>query len=285
VIVGGLAFDANGQPSFVSPQQMIQTLAAGNANAFDAVAVHPYTDATGATAAEMATDAMTLISSVANQLVASTGPGPGGAPRQQIWVTEMGWSDQSEPASTIAAGLQDFFALLDAGARAQDNIGPVLWYDLRDNATLTSRDDQIGLRYTAANGADAGPKPAWSTFSAAAQHEGTLTLPAALTDSGPYVAPGGPGSTAGTPSSSASHASPEPASARQGLASAFAASVIHRPTTTSAARGASVCHVVVKHGKHERVCVPKTTKKASTRKTVRQLSGKRHAASAVRRRV
>jgi hypothetical protein len=48
-VVGGLAFDANGQPSFVEPPAMIQALAAGNANAFDAVAIHPYTEAAGAT--------------------------------------------------------------------------------------------------------------------------------------------------------------------------------------------------------------------------------------------
>ncbi|MGD0197551.1 MAG: diguanylate cyclase [Solirubrobacteraceae bacterium] len=187
-VVGGLVFVADGQPSFIDPATMIKTLAASNANAFDAVAVHPYTDATGASAAQLASDALALINQTARDVVAATGPGPNGAPRQQIWVTEIGWSDQNEPATTIAAGLQGFFALLTGGARVADNIGPVIWYDLADNSSLTTRDDQLGLRYTTNDGADAGPKPAWSVFSAAALSEGTIPLPAALADSAPYVA-------------------------------------------------------------------------------------------------
>ncbi len=194
-VVGGLAFDPAGQPSFIPPDQMIATLAAGNANAFDAVAVHPYTVAAGSSSTELAEDTISLINSVAAQLVASTGPGPGGAPRQQIWVTEMGWSNQQEDPNTIAAGLQTFFSLLSSGVRAEDNVGPVLWYDLRDNATLSVRDDQLGLRYTNADGSDAGPKPAWGVFAAAAAQGGTLPLPAALADSGPYIGPAPTGST------------------------------------------------------------------------------------------
>ena len=129
-----------------------------------------------------------MIDRVARAIVTATGAGPGGAPRQQIWVTEMGWSSQNADPSTIAAGLQDFFAALQDGARARDNIGPVLWYDLRDNATLSTRDDQLGLRLTAADGADAGPTPAWSVFSRAALGEGALQLPAVLVDSGPHIA-------------------------------------------------------------------------------------------------
>jgi len=187
-VVGGLAFDADGQPSFIEPAAMIKTLSATNANAFDAVAVHPYTNATGASASQLANNALGLIAGVAKDVAEDTGPGPGGAPRQQIWVTEIGWSDQSEPATTIAAGLQSFFTLLSGGARAKYNIGPVIWYDLRDNSTITTRDDAIGLRYTTSTGSDAGPKPAWGVFSSAAQSEGTLPLPTALADSGPYNA-------------------------------------------------------------------------------------------------
>jgi diguanylate cyclase (GGDEF)-like protein/PAS domain S-box-containing protein len=204
-VVGGLAFDAAGQSSFVAPGKMIQTLAATNANAFDAVAVHPYSDATNASAAQLADSALGLIRSVAKEVVAATGPGPTGAPRQQIWVTEIGWSDQNEPASTVAAGLQDFFTQLTGGDRAADNIGPVIWYDLRNNSTITTRDDQIGLRYTTATGADAGPKPAWAVFSAAAQSEGTLPLPTALADSGPYVAGGVTAGGAGKKSDKSRH--------------------------------------------------------------------------------
>jgi hypothetical protein len=190
VVVGGLAYDADGQSSFVQPAAMIQALAAGNANAFDAVAVHPYNDATGASATQLAKGAIALTNEVAAAVVKYTGPGPHGAPRQQLWITEMGWSTQSESPLAVADGLQTFFNLLGSGARTTDNIGPVLWYDLRDNSTLTTRDDQLGLRLTTTDGADAGPQPAWTVFTAEAARLGTIALPAALQNSGPYVATG-----------------------------------------------------------------------------------------------
>jgi hypothetical protein len=187
-VVGGLVFGADGQSSFVPPVHMIQALTATNANAFDAVAIHPYTNASGASAAELANDALALVRRVAEQVTSSTGPAAGGAPRQQIWITEMGWSSESAAPATIAGGLQTFFALLDAGARAQYSVGPVLWYDLRDSNTLGTIDDALGLRLTTADGSDGGPKPVWSAFSAAAEQQATIQLPPALPDSGPYAA-------------------------------------------------------------------------------------------------
>jgi hypothetical protein len=196
-VVGGLAFDANGQSSFVEPPAMIQALAAGNANAFDAVAIHPYTDATGASATQMADQTMALVNQTAAALRKYTGPAADGAPRQQLWLTEFGWSTQFAQPSTVGEALQDFFGLLQAG-RAADNIGPVLWYDLRNNSTLVTRDDSLGLRLTASDGADAGPQPAWSVFAAEAAQLGTIALPPALSNSGPYKGPlASAGKTAG----------------------------------------------------------------------------------------
>jgi hypothetical protein len=189
VVVGGLTYAPNGDPSFVAPAQMIHTLAAGNANAFDAVAVHPYSDAVGATSAQLAQSAMDYVNETAQAVEAATGPSASGAPRQQIWITEMGWSDTDNTPATIAAGFQDFITDINDGARSADNIGPVLWYMLRDNSTISQRDDALGLRYTNSDGGDAGPKPIWSVFATVAQQAGTIPLPPALSDSGPYVAP------------------------------------------------------------------------------------------------
>jgi hypothetical protein len=189
-VVGGLVFTANGQSSYVAPSAMIGALSAGDANAFDAVAVHPYTDATGASATELADNALALIAEVAATIKTDTGPGPGGALRQQIWVTEMGWSSLEANPTTIASGLQDFFDLVNSGARSTYNIGPVLWYDLEDSSTLGTLDDQLGLRLTAADGADGGPTPAWNVFSQFAVSEGVLPLPPALATARPYVATG-----------------------------------------------------------------------------------------------
>jgi hypothetical protein len=226
-VVGGLTFDPNGQPSFVDPDAIIQALAAGNANAFDAVAVHPYTDATGATSAQLAAGAMAAVGEIADDVVAATGAGPGGAPRQQIWVTEMGWSNQAADPNVIAGGLADFFALLDGGDRALDNVGPVLWYDLRDNSTLTTLDDQLGLRYTNPDGSDAGPKPAWGVLTAAAQSEGTIALPPALANSGPYLPAASRRTLAGVPHTAAASGGRRTIEARRARTAAHAAVACH----------------------------------------------------------
>ncbi len=188
-VVGGLTYDPNGQPSFVAPREMIARLAAGNANAFDAVAVHPYSDIRGRTGAAAAGEARAFVDATAAAVAAATGPGPGGAPRQQLWVTEMGWSETDADGPTIAAAMQDFLGGLDAGGRAADNVGPVLWYMLRDGAYVGGRDDLLGLRRTTSTGADAGPKPVWSVFAAAAASAGDVALPPALADAAPYTPP------------------------------------------------------------------------------------------------
>jgi len=188
VVVGGLTWAADGQ-SFVRPEQMIAALTANNANAFDAVAVHPYTKAQGDDAEGLADSAIAYINEMAADLIENTGRSSTGGPRQQIWVTEMGWSDTQASTTTIAGGFEDFIADVNKTARAQDNIGPILWYMLSDNSTITTRADGLGLLYTSPNGSDAGPKPIWPVFAAAAQSEGTIALPPALSDSGPYLAP------------------------------------------------------------------------------------------------
>ena len=184
-VVGGLVWDPNGQPSFVAPERMIATLTESNANAFDAVAIHPYTDARGQSGAQLAAAAQAYVHQAAQAVAWATGARPDGRPRQQIWVTEMGWSDSDADPQAIADGLQGFLGGLDAGARAADNVGPVLWYMLRDNADRVGRDDQLGMRYTTPTGADGGAKPVWGTFAAAASRHALVTLPDALPDAGP----------------------------------------------------------------------------------------------------
>jgi hypothetical protein len=131
----------------------------------------------------------------------------------------MGWSDQQADPNAIAQGLQSFFGALAGGVRAHDNVGPVLWFDLRDNSSLTTRDDQLGLRRTAPDGSDAGPKPVWSVFAAAAAAQGTIALPPALSDSGSYHAAQAAqprASVASTTSSTRSHSAARHARARAG---------------------------------------------------------------------
>jgi hypothetical protein len=250
-VVGGLVFGAAGQSSFVPPVHMIAALTATNANAFDAVAIHPYTDASGASAAQLASQTLGLVSRVAAQVTSATGPAANGAPRQQIWITEMGWSSASAPPDTIAGGLQSFFALLDGGARAQYSVGPVLWYDLRDSNTLSTPDDQLGLRLTAPDGSDAGPKPVWSAFSAAAQQEGTIQLPAALPDSGPYF-----------PRATAASVSPKTAASTGSSGPHTRAS--SKPITTRA-----VCRKATKHHRKHR-CVRKRKRHAAKKPAARR---------------
>jgi hypothetical protein len=188
-VVGGLTWDPNGESSFVAPEQMIASLAAPNANAFDAVAIHPYTDPRGQTPAQVAASAQASVDVAAQAVRTSTGPAADGSPRQPIWVTELGWSDSDVSPDVVAAALRGFLAGLDAGARAADSVGPVLWYMLRDGASRTVRDDQMGLRLTDPTGADAGPKAVWSAFAEAAGRAQQVALPPALADAPPYTPP------------------------------------------------------------------------------------------------
>jgi len=181
-IVGGLTYDRNGEASFVSPEKVIARLAATNPNAFDAVAVHPYTDARVGDGQRIGAAALRLVERTAQAVARATGPARDGGPRQPVWVTEIGWSHLDADPQTIAAATRAFLAGLDGGVRRRAKVGPVLWYMLRDTATLASRDDGLGLRYTAETGRDAGPKPAWEVFAAAAQRAGSLPLPRALPD-------------------------------------------------------------------------------------------------------
>jgi Glycosyl hydrolase catalytic core len=189
VVVGGLTFDPHGESSFVAPSQMIAALTQSNANAFDAVAVHPYTDAVGASATQLAQSAMDYVDDIAGYVKSDAGPSAAGTPRQQVWVTEMGWSDSDSDPQTIADGFADFMNQVNSGSRSSDNVGPVFWYMLRDNSTINTIDDALGLRYTNSDGSDAGAKPIWTTYGATAAQSGTLALPPALSDSGPYNAP------------------------------------------------------------------------------------------------
>jgi hypothetical protein len=187
-IVGGVVWDRNGERSFVAPESLVAALAAGNPNRFDAVAIHPYTDARGATARALAHDAGKLVERMATALRCLTGPGRNGAPRQQIWITEMGWSDTDAPPNTIADGMRQFLTWLGSGTRLARSVGPVLWYMLRDNGAKGARDDQLGLRWTSPTGADAGAKAVWSTFADLAQRTRMVSMPAALRDAPPRQA-------------------------------------------------------------------------------------------------
>lgn len=267
-VVGGLTYDPNGQSSFVAPREMIARLAAANANAFDAVAVHPYSDVRARTGAAAAAEARAFVDATAASVVAATGPGAGGAPRQQIWVTEMGWSNTDADGPTIAAAMRDFLGDLNAGGRAADNVGPVLWYMLRDGAYVGGRDDLLGLRRTTSTGADAGPKPVWSVFAAAAASAGDVALPPALTDAGPYNAP--PGDTARTA------ASPSPAGTPS-RSSRASRKLVVRVRARSHRRGV---RVTVTCGPGRRACSASVSLRASVAR--RATAGGKRARKAVR---
>jgi hypothetical protein len=79
-IVGGLTYDRNGEASFVSPEKVIARLAATNPNAFDAVAVHPYTDARVGDGQRIGAAALRLVERTAQAVARATGPARDGGP-------------------------------------------------------------------------------------------------------------------------------------------------------------------------------------------------------------
>lgn len=186
VVIGGLIYGGGGVDLDAVPF-LDAVMDAGGTGSFDAVGVHPYTMAAYGDGAAVASSAMAHVDWVANALLAHDGGQYGSAcrcmqPRHQVWATEFGWTshDPANPyqpteatqADELAHFIPDWIA-----RRAADNLGPALWFDFRDQMSFSNRDDALGLRRTTGAGADAGAKPAFPVFQAAAQQGFTVALP------------------------------------------------------------------------------------------------------------
>jgi polysaccharide biosynthesis protein PslG len=181
VLMGGLAYPSSPGPTKMEANSFLQqTIAAGGASSFDAVGVHVY-------ASDPNRAVNTLVQGTVNTLKTFAGTS-GGAPRQQVWVNEMARpTDLDDPATAAdeAAASQaaqrdwlDQVLGLLLPKRASWNLGPVMWYALRDYKQPTSASLRYGLRLTNPDDTDAGAKLSWNDLAARAAAATPLALPA-----------------------------------------------------------------------------------------------------------
>jgi hypothetical protein len=182
ILMGGLAY-----PSTVSATKMEansflqQTIATAGVNSFDAVAVHVY-------ASDANRGVNTLVQGTVNTLKTYAGT-INGVPRQQVWLNEFArptnLDDPATPANEAAASqasqrdwLDQVLGLL-LPKRASWNLGPVMWYALRDYKNPSSASLRYGLRLTNADDTDAGPKLSWQDYATRSGPAAQLPLPVA----------------------------------------------------------------------------------------------------------
>ncbi len=168
VMFGGLAYPSTLGTTRLEPNAFLRdVIAAVGADQFDALALHNYRPNP-----ERAVD--TLIAGTVETLKTYAGVTTDGAPRQQVWVNEFGrptlsddpTTPEDEQATSEEAQriwLETFLDLLLAH-RSDWNLGPAMWYSLRDGPVTTASWERQGLRRTSTDDTDAGPKPSWDAY-------------------------------------------------------------------------------------------------------------------------
>jgi len=181
VLFAGLAYPSTLSATRLEPNAFLRdTIQAVGASRFDALALHNYRP-------DSARAVDTLIAGTVQTLKTYGGTTPQGAPRHQVWVNEFGRpteldnpdtavDERAASEATQRAWLDDFLNRLLAQASAW-NLGPVMWYSLRDSHQPTASWLRQGLRRTTAGDADAGPKPSWDAYTARSRVADFLWLP------------------------------------------------------------------------------------------------------------
>ena len=182
IIFGGLAYPTSYSSTRYDPLSFLrQTIATVGRNGFDALAVHVYR-------ADAASNVNTLIANTVATL-RTYGGTQSGAPRHQLWLNEFGRPTALDNPSTAtderAKSEATQAAWLDAMLngllphRTDWNLGPVMWYSMRDASSPTASWLRQGLRRTNPDDTDAGPKPAWNAYTNRSRTTAALALPVA----------------------------------------------------------------------------------------------------------
>jgi hypothetical protein len=181
VLFGGLAYPSTTGTTRLEPNGFLRdTIMAVGANRFDALAVHNYRP-------DAARAVDTFLAGTVQTLKTYGGATSQGAPRHQLWVNVFGRpSDLDDPATPVderAASeasqrtwMDNFLNRLLPKAAAW-NLGPVMWYSMRDSHEPTASWLRQGLRRTTPDDADAGPKPSWDAYTGRSRAADFLWLP------------------------------------------------------------------------------------------------------------
>jgi polysaccharide biosynthesis protein PslG len=182
VLFGGLAYPSTTGATRLEPNAFLRdTIMAVGATRFDALAVHNYRP-------DAARAVDTFLAGTVQTLKTYGGATHQGAPRHQLWVNEFGrptdldnpTTPADERASSEAAQrtwLDNFLNRLLPRAAAW-NLGPVMWYSMRDSHEPTASWLRQGLRRTTPGDADAGPKPSWDAYTGRSRAADFVWLPA-----------------------------------------------------------------------------------------------------------
>jgi hypothetical protein len=182
VLFGGLAYPSSLSATRIEPNAFLRdTILAVGANRFDALALHNYRPD-----AVRAVD--TFIAGTVETLKTYGGTSQG-VPRHQVWINEFGRPTNPDDPNTATderasseavqrTWLDNFLGRLLPRASAW-NLGPVMWYSLRDSHEPTASWLRQGLRRTTAGDTDAGPKPSWDAYTARSRAADFVWVPAA----------------------------------------------------------------------------------------------------------
>jgi hypothetical protein len=181
VLLGGLAYPSTLSATRLEPNAFLRdVIAAVGSEQFDALALHNYRPNP-----DRAVN--TLIDGTVETLKTYAGTTADGAPRKQVWLNEFGRptlpDDPATPEDEQATSeeaqrvwLETVLELL-LPHRSDWNLGPVMWYSLRDGPGATASWEQQGLRRTTPEDTDAGPRPSWDTYTALSAPAELLYLP------------------------------------------------------------------------------------------------------------
>jgi hypothetical protein len=181
VLFGGLAYPSTLSATKLAPNAFLRdVILEVGGEPFDALALHNYRPNP-----DRAVN--TLIAGTVETLKTYAGTTAGGAPRKQVWLGEFGrptepddpTTPEDEQASSEDAQqvwLDTFLDML-LPHRSDWNLGPVMWYSLRDGPNADASWLRQGLRRTSAEDSDAGPKPSWDAYTALSGPAELLYLP------------------------------------------------------------------------------------------------------------
>jgi hypothetical protein len=181
IMFGGLAYAGSYDGvNSINPNTFLRdVIQAAGVNSFDALAIHDYHS--------NASSGVSAVGGTVNVLKQYAGTDASGAPRQQVWINEYGKATALDnPATTTDEAAQsevtqrnwlDTFTNGVLANRAAWNLGPLLWYSVRDSYDPNAAWLRLGLRRTTSDNADGGPKLAWDDYVGRSSAAAQLPLP------------------------------------------------------------------------------------------------------------
>jgi len=182
ILFGGLAYPSSLSSTKLDPNAFLRdVITAAGWKSFDALALHDYRPDVNVAVSKIAGTVATLKT--------YGGVDATGAPRHQVWINEFGRPTAPDDPATAdneavlseqgqATWLNTFVDSVVAN-RGAWNVGPLMWYSLRDSQAPTESWLRQGLRRTNPDDTDGGAKVSWGAYTARSAAAQPLSLPVA----------------------------------------------------------------------------------------------------------